>query len=175
MPARGYAGGVPMGGDLAPRPRGLAADIGPTFVVSALADPGVAGSPGTPLQRIQIIKGWSDGSATHEVVYDVAGTSRNGASVDTRTCQRRGAGDQSLCRVWRDPTFDATHSAFYYARVVENPTCRWSQRVCLAAGVDCSKPDDVPEAFEACCSEAHRPVIQERAWTSPIWYTPLEH
>jgi hypothetical protein len=75
--------------------------------------------------------------------------------------------------VWRDDDFDPALSAFYYARVVENPTCRWSARVCLASGVDCRDPAKVPEGFEPCCSAEHAWTIQERAWTSPIWHAPL--
>jgi hypothetical protein len=56
--------------------------------------------------------------------------------------------------------------------VVENPTCRWSQRLCVAAGVDCAKPETIGEGFEGCCAPEHRPVIQERAWSSPVWYIP---
>jgi hypothetical protein len=56
--------------------------------------------------------------------------------------------------------------------VVENPSCRWSQRQCLAAGINCAEPDSVPDDYAACCAEEHRPTVQERAWTSPVWYTP---
>jgi len=168
--AQGYARGVPMGGDLPPRPagRGRAA---PRFAVWAVQDPGSAGAPGTPLQRVQIVKGWIEGGEPRERVIDVAGGDTR-ADVDLATCEQRGAGSSSLCSVWSDPDFDPDVPAFYYARVLENPSCRWSQYVCIAAGVDCGDRAAVPEDLEACCSEDHQPVIQERAWTSPIWYTP---
>ncbi|MCH2172521.1 DUF3604 domain-containing protein [Myxococcota bacterium] len=166
--SRGYAGGVPMGSDLPPRPKESRA---PTFAVSALRDPGTENRPGTGLQRIQIVKGWVEEGETRETVMDVAG-GENGASVDPRTCQTQGQGDSSLCTVWRDPDFDPEQRAFYYARVLENPTCRWSQQLCVAAGVVCSDPSTLTRGYEPCCSAGHRPVIQERAWTSPIWYSP---
>ena len=59
-----------------------------------------------------------------------------------------------------------------YARVIENPSCRWSQYTCNAAGVDCSDPGSVPDGLAACCEESHKGAIQERAWTSPFWYGP---
>ncbi len=167
--ATGYAGGVPMGGDLdsaAARKRGA-----PRFIVSALRDPGTPDTPGTPLQRIQIIKGWVEEGEVRERVIDVAGGA-NQASVDLRTCAPLGTGHDSLCTRWVDDDFDPDAPAFYYARVLENPTCRWSQYVCNDAGVDCSDPATVPSGLLGCCSEEHRPVIQERAWTSPMWYTP---
>jgi Protein of unknown function (DUF3604) len=167
---QGYAGGVPMGGDL-PAPPTDRADAAPRFAVWALRDPGQGPGRGAPLQRVQIVKGWIDEGAVHEQVLDVAG-GPNGASVDLATCEPRGAGHDSLCSVWTDPDFDPGIPAFYYARVLENPTCRWSQYVCNAAKVDCSKPDSVPEALAPCCSEDHHGAIQERAWTSPIWFTP---
>ncbi len=166
--ARGYAGGTAMGGSLTPDPEGRS----PRFAVWALRDPGPAGSPGTPLQRIQIVKGWLDAKGVaHERVYDVAG-GPNDATVDLRTCEPRGTGADDLCSVWTDPDFAPDVSAFYYARVLENPTCRWSQRLCNAGGVDCSDPATIGEGLEACCRDDHRRVIQERAWTSPIWYDP---
>ena len=166
--ATGYRDGVPMGGTL---PAGAAGD-GPSFVISALRDPGTAGGPGTPLQRVQIVKGWLDGDALRETVVDVAGDAGNDARVDPRTCETSGSGFDSLCSVWRDPAFDPGQRAFYYARVVENPTCRWSQWRCNAAGVRCEDPSSVGEGFEGCCADDYRPTIQERAWTSPIWYRP---
>ena len=167
---KGYAEGVPMGGDLAPRP---GADATPRFAFRALGDAGTVGAPGTPLQRLQIVKVWIEGGEVKEKVYDVAGR-ENGASVDLDTCEPRGDGYGELCTVWTDPDFDPEVPALWYGRVLENPTCRWSQYVCNEAGVVCSDPATVPEALEACCSDAHRAIAsqQERAWTSPIWYTP---
>jgi hypothetical protein len=166
--ATGYARGVPMGGVLSPR-RG---EGGPRFAVWALRDPGTERSPGTPLQRIQIVKGWVQDGAAREQVLDVAGDAGNGAGVDPNTCEPHGAGADELCAVWSDPDFDAAVPAFYYARVVENPTCRWSARACLAAHVDCSDPGTAREGFEACCDAAVPKTVQERAWTSPIFYVP---
>ncbi len=164
----GYEKGVPMGSRLPARTE----DGPPRFAVWALQDPGVAGAPGLPLQRVQIIKGWLDEAGeTHEQVFEVAG-GKNEASVDLATCEPKGKGAQDLCEVWEDPTFSAGNPAFYYARVLENPSCRWSQHLCVAAGVDCADPSTMREGYEPCCSEEHRPVIQERAWTSPIWYAP---
>jgi hypothetical protein len=167
--AKAYQGGVPMGSDLAARPRRAKA---PSFVVSALQDAGSADKPGTPLQRVQIVKGWVDSKGeVHERVVDVAG-GPNAASVDLATCEPRGEGHKQLCGVWSDPAFDPAEHAFYYARVLENPTCRWSQHVCVANRVDCSDPKRVPPGLAGCCSAEHRPTVQERAWTSPIWYAP---
>ncbi len=167
---RGYAGGVPMGGDL-PAASGLGAARAPHFALWAMQDPGSATSPGTPLQRVQIVKGWVEDGELAERVIDVAG-GPNDAHVDTATCERRGHGAKTLCSVWSDPDFNPAEPAFYYARVLENPSCRWSQYICNAARVDCNEPSSVPDALAGCCAEDHRPVIQERAWTSPIWYTP---
>ena len=163
--ARGYAGGVPMGGTL-PADRGAAE--APVFVVSALRDSAASASP---LQRLEIIKGWQEGGELRERVLDVAGGD-NGARVDLRTCERSGPQTASLCAVWSDPDFDPKERAFYYARLRENPSCRWSQWACVEAGVDCSAPSTIGEGFEACCAPEHQPTIQERAWSSPIWYEP---
>jgi hypothetical protein len=137
----------------------------------AFKDPGALGEPSTPLQRIQIVKGWVDGGgAAQEKVFDIAGDASNGASVDTSTCSTSGPSFDSLCTVWKDPEFDRSQRAFYYARIVENPVCRWSTRVCNANGIDCSGP--VPPGFGQCCNPAVPKTIQERAWTSPVWYRP---
>jgi hypothetical protein len=166
--ARGYAGGVPMGGELRPSPGGVP---GPAFALWALQDPGSADAPGTPLQRVQIVKGWLEKGEAREKVYEVAGGD-NGATVDLASCETHGEGAASLCTLWRDPDFDPKERAFYYARVLENPTCRWSQRLCVDAGVDCAQPETYLPGFAGCCLPTHRPTVQERAWTSPIWYSP---
>jgi len=164
--------GVPMGSTLPAPPDG--ASGGPQFFISAQQDPGPEGEPGTPLERIQIIKGWvdADGDAQEEV-FDVAGGDR-AADVDINTCETSGEGHASLCTVWTDPDFAPEQRAFYYARIFENPVCRWSTMLCNELGVDCTDLDNVPADFIECCSpviEAQR-VIKERAWSSPIWYRP---
>jgi len=166
--ARGYAEGVPMGGELpfAPGPHGA-----PRFAVWALRDPGGGGAPSTPLQRIQIVKGWVEDGEGRQRVYEVAGDPQRGADLDLATCEPDGGFDQ-LCQVWTDPDFDPAAPAFYYARVVENPSCRWNQYVCNEHGVDCDDPRSVPEDLAACCDPDVPRAIQERAWTSPIWYSP---
>ncbi|MFT4822836.1 MAG: hypothetical protein ACJAUG_001762 [Halioglobus sp.] len=170
MLQQAYDGGVPMGSEL--KPSGAAA--GPSFAVFAAADAGTAANRGTALQRVQIIKGWIDASGEQrEQVIDVAGDANNGASVDINTCQTSGPGHADLCRVWKDEDFNPNESAFYYSRVIENPTCRWSQRICAANAVDCANPETIGDGLEGCCAAEHRPVVQERAWSSPIWYKPV--
>jgi hypothetical protein len=169
--ARGYAGGVPMGGDL-PAPQPAQAARGPVFAVWATRDPGTPERAGTPLQRIQIVKGWLEDGKPRERVFEVAGQPDNGAAVDAATCEPTGPGFDGLCSVWRDPSFDSRAPALYYARVVENPSCRWHRFVCLRAGVDCRDAAGLPRALAPCCDDAWPGTLQERAWTSPIWYTP---
>ncbi|MEZ5549713.1 MAG: DUF3604 domain-containing protein [Pseudomonadales bacterium] len=157
-PVRAYAGGVPMGGDLVARPGEV-----PSFIVWAARD-----ARSAPLQRVQIIKGWLEDGKPQEQVFDVAcsdglavdaATHRcpdNGAKVNLADCAYsadRGAGE--LKALWQDPEYNEQHKAFYYARVLENPTCRWSTWDALRAGV---APRDNLQV-----------VIQERAWSSPIW------
>lgn len=160
----GYAHGVPMGGVLNAPEAGEslsgAQQTVPRFAVSALQDPGTASEPGAPLERIQVIKGWiDDQGTTQETVYDVAGSEGD-------------AGSPSLCTVWTDPDFDAGQAAFYYARVLQTPTPRWHAIQCDAAGISCEDPDAVPPPFAPCCDPDIPREIQERAWTSPIWYYP---
>jgi len=158
----GYRKGVPMGSLLRQRPDDASA---PRFVLQARADPGTAKSPGTALQRAQIIKGWIDGlGKRHEKIYEVAGDPNNNASVDPSTCKKNGMGAPHLCVVWQDPAFDPAQRAFYYARVVENPTCRWSTWQCISLPA-AKRP-------KGCTDPNIEKVIQERAWSSPIWYEP---
>jgi hypothetical protein len=166
--AKGYALGVPMGGVL----RAPAGGAAPRFAVLAAKDAGSRAEPGVDLERVQIVKGWLDAAGhPRERVLDVAGGD-TGASVDPATCETRGRGHARLCAVWRDDDYAAGQRAFYYARVLENPTCRWSQRVCVARGVDCARPETIGEGLAGCCAAEHRPTLQERAWTSPIWVSP---
>jgi hypothetical protein len=149
-----------MGSDL--KPRGDA--IAPTFVANALADPGVADHPGGLLQRLQIIKVTTDakGQATQSVI-DIAG-GPNDAGVDEATCEPRGAGAASLCATWKDPDFDPLERAAYYARVVENPSCRAYTRACANLSGEKRPP--------SCDDPTMRRYAQERAWSSPIWFSP---
>jgi len=159
---RGYEKGVPMGGDLT-APSG---DRAPTFMVYSLRDP-----VGANLDRIQIVKGWLDAKGkTHEKVYDVAWSSGRtpdangmlrpvGNTVDIQAANWTNTiGASELGTVWTDPDFDPAHPAFYYARVIEIPTPRWVVYDAFRFGVD------IPEGAKT--------TLQERAYTSPIWYTP---
>lgn len=183
-----YRDGVPMGAEL------TATGESPAFLVSASKDPGTARHPGLDLQRLQVIKGWldSDGN-THEQVFDVAGNADNGAGVDPQTCAPVGRGAENLCTVWRDPKYNSREAAFYYVRVLENPSCRWSTLQCQAAGVNpfadnceaqaaaataqLQEQGAVGDVYGRCCLDPaeepfYSPVLQERAWTSPIWINP---
>ncbi|MEH6583382.1 MAG: DUF3604 domain-containing protein [Halioglobus sp.] len=158
--ATAYAKGVAMGNDL-PAKSGQA----PVFLAMAVSDAGTSEMPGTALQRLQVIKGWYDEAGDHhQKVFDVAGNADNGAFVNLDTCEPQGSGHEQLCAVWQDPEFKARQSAVYYVRAVENPSCRYTTWQCNA----------LPEAERpADCENPLVPkVLQERAWTSPIWYTP---
>jgi len=151
--------GVPMGAELTFNANNRQPD-GPVFLASATRDPRDGAGL---LQRIQVIKSWVDkDGATHQAVHDIAGEPNNGAGVDPDTCAVHGGGFNQLCATWRDPDFDPDVSAVYYARVLENPSCRWSRHDCIR----------LPEGQRpASCSDPALPwQIQERAWTSPIWY-----
>ncbi len=151
---QGYASGVPMGGELGH------SEQSPVFIAAVNADPG-----SEPLQRLQIIKVWYDEQGNfYQAVHDVAGDSNSDAQVDTSTCETTGSGAAALCSSWRDPQFNPDQPAAYYLRALENPSCRWSHRQCIA----------LPEADrpESCNDPAIQQVIQERAWSSPIWYQP---
>ncbi|HIF62635.1 MAG TPA: DUF3604 domain-containing protein [candidate division UBP10 bacterium] len=165
---KGYAGGVPMGGDL-PAARGPGA---PKLALWALRDPAGKQSPSHPLERIQIVKGYLDNGRSVEKVYDVAGEPADPDALDLSTCTTRARGSDQLCTVWTDPDFDPDAPAFYYARVLEVPSCRWNSYLCNRAGVDCDDPDSVPGELATCCDTGVARSIRERAWTSPVWYTP---
>lgn len=183
---KAYAGGVPMGGDLPKKPDSAKA---PTFAVWALKDPDSGN-----LDRVQIIKGWYQNGYPREKVYDVAWSDNRkpagpeGEPVEmlitdgqriqrvTRTvpagklppvdntvdiknaCYANSIGDTQLSTVWADPNFDPAQHAVYYVRVIEIPTPRWSTYDAKALSIE--PPSGVPS------------TIQERAWSSPIWYTP---
>ena len=158
----GYTRGVAMGGVLGSR-GGAGA---PWFVLRAEHDPGTTDRPGVKLQVAQIVKGWLDAKGKSQIkVFDVAGSAKNGATVDAKTCKPSGAGATTLCAVWQDPAFDPTLRAFYYARVIENPTCRWSAWECLTY-----KPDKDGKMPLGCTDKNIETAIQERAWTTAIWY-----
>lgn len=159
----GYAEGVPMGSVL-PSQEAVAPGAAPTFAVWATRDPGTPDRPGGLLQKVQIIKVWADANGVfHDAVFDVAGGA-NDAGVDPSSCAATGEGADSLCAVWRDPRFVPSVAAAYYARVVENPSCKWTEWHCLAL-----PPEERPQA---CRAEDRPRTIRERAWSSPIWYAP---
>ena len=159
----GYSKGVPMGGDL-PAP-GDGAKSSPSFMVYALRDP-----VGANLDRIQIVKSWQDGKKTMEKVYDVAWAGDResgpdgklppvGNTVNASTASWSNTiGAPELGTVWTDPNFNPEQRAVYYARVLEIPTPRWSTHDAVRFGIDL--PEGAPVS------------TQERAYTSPIWYTP---
>ena len=162
--ATAYANGVPMGGDLAPAP----AKKAPTFAVWAVKDP-TSGN----LDRVQIVKGWSKSGQNYEKVYDVvwAGDRKPdyitgkvpaiGSTVDIENASyTNDIGSVELKTSWTDPDFDPSVEAFYYARVLEIPTPRWTTIQAKEVGI--LPPENVPA------------TVQERAWSSPIWYTPTE-
>ncbi len=159
---QGYDRGVPMGGDLSDVPAGTA----PSFMIRALRDPDNAN-----LDRVQVIKGWLDAAGqTHELIYDVACS--DGRAIRDRRCERpvgstvdlsgpsytNTIGDPLLTAHWVDPDFDPTQRAFYYVRVIEIPKPRWTAYDAARFGLDLD--DDVVM------------TVQDRAYTSPIWYTP---
>jgi hypothetical protein len=160
----GYSKGIPMGGDLRAAPAGKA----PTFLVAALKDP-----IGANLDRIQIIKGWTDGKGElQEKVYDVVWSDGRtpgpdgklpsvGSTVDVPDATWTNTiGTPELITVWKDPDFDPSLKAFYYARVIEIPTPRWTAYDAKRYGIKMGQ--EVPM------------TTQERAYTSPIWYSPAK-
>jgi hypothetical protein len=160
-----YANGVPMGADL-PAMTDTGPGVAPTFIVWAVKDPTSAN-----LDRIQVIKGWTQNGQSFEKIYDVVWSGDRKAdkwsgiipAIKSTVDLEKGTytndvGSTELKTVWTDPEFDASQHAFYYARVLEIPTPRWSLIQAVKAGIP--PPDVVPLTG------------QERAWSSPIWYTP---
>ena len=159
----GYENGVPMGGDL----KNAGADQSPTLLVRVLRDP-----DGANLDRVQVIKGWLDADGeTHEKIYDIAVSDDRKIDANGRVTQPVGntvdveeasydnsIGSPFLQAFWKDPDFNRAEPAFYYIRVLEIPTPRWTTVDAKIFGVE--RPNDVPAS------------IQERAYTSPIWYNP---
>ena len=169
--AQAYATGVTMGADLTP-PLNTNESATPKYGSPQFAMWAQADANSAPLQRLQIVKGWIDAAGeTHEEVIDVAcaggvavdpASNRcpdNGATVDLSDCSiSANTGDAELRKVWTDPNFDASERAFYYTRVLENPTCRWSTWDAIRAGTE--RRSDLAA------------TLQERAWSSPIQYVP---
>lgn len=158
-----YRKGVPMGGTLSQSANGVA----PKFVIHAVKDPDAAN-----LDRVQMIKGWIDKSGeTHEKIYEIVWSGNRqkhtdgslpavGNTVDLKTARYTNTiGAAELSTLWADPDFDEDQAAFYYVRVLEIPTPRHHLFDALAMGID-------PETIDI------TPIIQERAWSSPIWYRP---
>ena len=162
-----YAEGVPMGGELSDPPGGTSPSRSPVFIAVALKDP-----DGANLDRVQIVKGWLDRRGDmQEKVYDVAWSDNRqpdprtgklppvGSTVDVeRATYTNAIGATQLAVVWTDPDFDAEERAFYYLRAIEIPRPRWSTYD--AAYFDLELPEEIPR------------TVQDRAYTSPIWYNP---
>jgi hypothetical protein len=162
--AAAYAEGVPMGADLPVRPPGAGA---PRFVLQAQKDP-----DGANLDRVQVIKIWLEGGDYKEKIFDVALSDGRkadasghvkpvGNTVDLKTAGYRNTiGSTLFTTTWKDPEFDPSKPAVYYARVLEIPTPRWSTILAVKNHLP------IPTGAAA--------TLQERAWTSPIWFTPLK-
>ena len=159
--ARLNATGVSMGSELFSQPQGV-----PQFYVEAMQD-----ARSAPLQRLQMVKGWLENGEHREMVYDIACSDGGQVDPDTHRCPDNGArvnisdcsypvnlGAPEFSTVWTDPNYTREQRAFYYARVLENPTCRWSTWDAVRAGV---RP-----------RVGLKSTIQERAWSSPIWIVP---
>jgi hypothetical protein len=159
----GYARGVPMGGELAVEARD---GVSPTFLMEALRDPLEA-----PLERMQIVKAWIQDGKAREAVHDVACSDGRAPNATSHRCDLdigppdlddcsydASQGRSQLAASWSDPNFDATQRAFYYTRVLQIPTCRWSTFDAERLGVP--RPTGAPA------------WLQERAVTSPIWLAP---
>ena len=158
--------GVPMGGTIKPP---QISGARPTFAIFAQRDPQSA-----PLERIDIIKGSaSDGQSREEVIAIVDLTAQRPA-LDLDSCELNDAPQPSLCETFTDNDYDPQAANFYYARIVEAPTCRWSHYICLAEQIDCTQAGDGSDLFKACCQADLPKTTQERAWSSPIFIYPSD-
>ncbi|MCG8313852.1 MAG: DUF3604 domain-containing protein [Pseudomonadales bacterium] len=153
--------------------------------------------PGQPLQRLQVVKGWLDSDGNlHEKVFELESVATDPLGLNLNTCETTNSGSDAFCSVWVDPEFDPAQSAFYYSRAIEQPSCRWSWQQCLSLFENnplaefkqaCADPQTMPKGYRDCCLHTHladnypnkfkkvqigtyQPIIQERAWSSPIWY-----
>ena len=192
--------GVPMGSKITSIPDS-AAGKPLQLVVAAIKDSGYLEGdnpqPGQALQRLQVIKGWLDNEGNlKEKVFDLESVATDPLGLNLNTCNVTNPGRDAFCKVWVDHDFDPAQHAFYYTRVVEQPSCRWSWQQCLtlydanplaAFTKACAEPDSLPAGYRDCCLHTHLaenypnkfkkvqigtypPVIQERAWSSPVWY-----
>jgi hypothetical protein len=197
-----YAQGVPMGGRL---PKSPSPGSKPVFFVAAQQDTGVSSEDLMPLKEVQIIKGWVDTATIPSFrtkVFHVSGHKESTATVDLKTCaaEANGSGSVELCGLWTDEEFRPEQRAFYYVRVLENPSCRWTTRQCvlgeyecntpnrkidqqccdpvlglnreMCTNIDCGNLDSLSTEEKRCCDPSVQPIIHERAWTSPIWTSP---
>ncbi|MDX1669539.1 MAG: DUF3604 domain-containing protein, partial [Limnobacter sp.] len=180
----GFMQGVPMGSELP------ATSSKPWLVVYAQQDPG-GQEPGIPLQRLELIKAWAN-EAGERKQQRITLQSNDDAPLPGPTCEQELRGPSQMCAVFQDPDFNPAEGAAYYARALENESCRWTTRMCVNANVQCSQLDPAngqfPQAsglagFEGCCRIQGEPgsfsgefrmvTQQERAWSSPVWLTTL--
>ncbi|ULQ47223.1 DUF3604 domain-containing protein [Flagellatimonas centrodinii] len=181
--------GAVMGGDLPPPPEGASA---PYVTVWAMQDPG-GDQPGLPLQALDIVKGFVDAGGQPRVrAFERVAATTEPVVLPAADCSvAPGLHPAQLCVTWQDPAFDADRDAYWYARVREIPSCRWSTQQCVVAGVDCAAlqadnglfaDDSGWNGFEGCCRIEGTPgsftgrnifaTLEERGWVSPVWYEP---
>jgi hypothetical protein len=171
----------------------------PTFYVEASWDPGVADNPGARLERVQMVKGWlNEDGETRVTAVDVAKAAETAPHDADHSCAVPSSGAETLCATFKDPEWNPDQNAYYYFRVLQVPTCRWTTAQCLAAEYDCTTgermideaccreelglhepnciqvdcPLEADEHPECCNPDIVQPMIRERAWTSPIWIRP---
>jgi hypothetical protein len=176
----GYEKGVAMGSVLeAPKSAlgsalesalGSALESGPQFAVWALKDVGQTGRQNVNLEKAQIIKVWEEEGATQVKIFDLGPSVSKEDAIDMSTCEPKPKGHAQLCHHWQDPEFTPGNNALYYARIMQMPTCRWNAFQCVDQNINCESGESIPDGWEPCCEPSTQKSIQERAWTSPIWY-----